>query len=452
MSNPELDKLLSIEQLNLLYKQSSVAFAATIAVLVFILLWVHELVDVFHQLLWVSAVIALNIYLLVWMAFVRRTTLNTDMNTDKANRFIFIYQIQSILHGFTWGTLPFILAELSTPEMKFFAYIVLCGMAAGAIGTTAMIYRIYLSFMLPMMLPVILAQLFLQEYFTLFSLNTLQLLIIFVVSLIVLAHTHYESIKQSIILMIENKQLLKNTTRSYKKAQAASQAKSRFLANMSHELRTPLNAVIGYSEIIYDNANDKDFDSIPKDAVKITHAGKHLLALINNVLDLSKIESGKMDLYIENINIDELLHEVEASIETVISKNKNRFTFNIADKLSYIKSDKTKLSQILINIIGNAAKFTDHGEISITAQETDNNIQLDISDTGIGMTEKQLEDLSTPFTQADISTTRKYGGTGLGMALTEHLAKILGIVMEIKSESNKGTHFKLTIPLDYMPA
>jgi len=452
MLNPELDKQFSIEQLGLLYKQSTAAFAATIAVLSYILFWIHDLVNIFNQVIWVSAVITLNLYLLVWMYFVRRTTLKADMNTDKANRFIFIYQIQSILHGFTWGTLPFMLAGLTSPEMKFFAYIVLCGMAAGAIGTTAMIYRIYLSFMLPMMLPVILTQLFLHEYFKLFSVTTLQLLIIFVISLIVLAHTHYQSIKQSIILMLENKQLLRNTTRSYKKAQAASQAKSSFLAHMSHELRTPLNAVIGYSEIIYDNANDKDFESIPKDAKKITQAGKHLLALINNVLDLSKIESGKMDVYIENINIDDLLHEVEASIETAISKNKNIFIFEIADNISHIKSDKTKLSQILINIIGNAAKFTDHGEVAITVQETNDSLQLSISDTGIGMTEKQLKDLNTPFTQADISTTRKHGGTGLGMALTEHLTKILGITMEVKSEPNKGTHFKLTIPLNYKHA
>lgn len=452
MSKQELEQQFAIEQLNLLYQQSTAAFAATIAVLVFILFWIHSLVDVFNQILWFSAVIVLNIYLLIWMYFVRRANLNAGITSDKAKRFIFTYQIQSILHGATWGTLPFMLADLTSPEMKFFAYIVLCGMAAGAIGTTAMIYRIYLSFMLPMMLPVIFTRLFFQEYFNLFSLNTLELLIIFVVSLIVLAHTHYKSIKQSITLMFENKQLLKNTTRAYKKSQAASEAKSNFLAHMSHELRTPLNAVIGYSEIIYENAKDNEFKSIPKDAKKITQAGKHLLSLISNVLDLSKIESGKMDVYIEDININDLLHEVEASIETVISKNKNTVVFEVADNINTIKSDKTKLSQILINIIGNAAKFTDHGDVVIEVTPQDDHIKLIIADTGIGMTQKQLDDLSTPFTQADISTTRKYGGTGLGMTLTEHLTKILGIVMEIKSEPNKGTRFELTIPLNYKAA
>ena len=452
MSKRELDLQFATEQLNLLYQQSAAAFAATIAVVIFILFWIHNLVDVFSQILWVSTIVILNIYLLIWMYFVRRAKLNKEITPTKAKQFIFIYQIQSVLHGTAWGILPFMLANLTTPEMKFFAYIVLCGMAAGAIGTTAMIYRIYLSFMLPMMLPVILAQLFFREYFNLFSLNTLELLIIFVISLIILAHTHYESIKQSITLMYENKQLLKNTTRAYQKSQAASEAKSNFLAHMSHELRTPLNAVIGYSEIINENAKDNEFESIPKDAEKITQAGKHLLSLISNVLDLSKIESGKMDVYIEDIDIYDLLNEVEASIETVISQNKNRFIFEVADNINQIKSDKTKLSQILINILGNAAKFTEHGEVSIKIIPQQNNLKLTITDTGIGMTQKQLDDLSTPFTQADVSTTRKYGGTGLGMALTEHLTKILGIEMEIKSEPDKGTRFELTIPYEYKPA
>lgn len=453
MSNveTEFNKQIPIEQLSLLYKQSFAAFAATIAVLLYILFWIHDLVDILPLYLWVAAVGVLNVYLLIWIYFVRQATIDNNIDTIKAKRFIVIYQIQSVLHGSSWGTLPFLLIELTTPEMKFFAYVVLCGMAAGAIGTTAMIYRIYLSFMLPMMLPVILSQLFFADTTNLFSLNTLQLLIIFVVSLIILAHTHYDSVKRSIRLMVENKALLKDATEAYEHSEAASIAKSSFLANMSHELRTPLNAIIGYSEMIHDTAKDNHYALIPDDANKITKAGKHLLSLINNVLDLSKIESGNIDVYIEDVNMFVLLNEIKATTQTLIARNKNNLIFDVPENVGSIKSDGTKLRQILLNIIGNSAKFTDHGDITIKVEVTSDSLNLSISDTGIGMNEEQLKKLTLPFMQADISTTRKYGGTGLGMSLTEHLAEILGIEIKVKSIPNEGTCFNLTIPLIYKP-
>jgi len=451
MSNlkPEAKDSLPVEQLALLYKQSLAAFVATLAVLSFILFWAHDLVDGNVLSLWTGAILVMNVYLLIWMYYVRH---DSQIDTIKAKHFINIYQIQSILHGFSWGFFPFLLIEITAPDMKFFSYVVLCGMAAGAIATTAMIYRIYLSFMLPMMLPVILIQLFFGDVFNLFSITTLQLLIIFVISLIILAHSHNESILRSITLHIENEYLLKEATDSYKKAEAANSAKSSFLANMSHELRTPLNAVIGYSEMIADCAEDNDFKSVPKDAKKITIAGKHLLALINNVLDLSKIESGKMDVYIEEINIYHLLFGIKATTEALVSRNKNTFIFDVPENIDTVKSDSTKLRQILLNIIGNAAKFTSSGEVAIKVTADTDNLIILISDTGIGMTEQQLNDLTTPFTQADISTTREYGGTGLGMSLTENLAELLGITMAVKSTPDQGTRFELTIPLEYHPS
>lgn len=445
----ELENQLPIEQLALLHKQSFTAFAATIAVLLYILYWIHDSVDGHLLSLWVGAIIVLNIYLLFWIYFVHKAIVNARLDTNKAKRFILIYQLQSLLHGSSWGVLPFLLIEVQTPEMKFFAYIILCGLAAGAIGTTAMIFRIYLSFMLSMMLPTIFSQFLLADNFSLFSQNTLGVLTIFVISLIVLAHSHYDSIKRSITLMVENGQLLTDVTEAFSKTATASQAKSNFLANMSHELRTPLNAVIGYSEIISDSAKDHDFDSIPKDAKKITKAGKHLLALINNVLDLSKIESGKMDVFIEDVNLYQLLIDTSATTNSLLTKNKNTLNFDVPDDLPIIKSDSTKLRQILLNILSNAAKFTSNGVVTIKALSFPDNIEVTISDTGIGMTEKQLQDLTTPFTQADISTTRNYGGTGLGMNLTEHLTKLLEIEMKASSILDKGTTFMLVIPLTY---
>ena len=445
----ELKDQLPIEQLTLLYKQSFSAFAATIAVVLYILYWIHNSIDTYALSLWVGTVLLLNTYLLTWMYFVHQANIKSKLNTLRAKRFIFIYQIQAVLHGSTWGCLPFLLIESSSPEVKFFAYIVLCGMAAGAIGTTAIIYRIYLSFMLPMMLPAIFSQILLTDSFSLFSQDTLGALVIFVITITVLAHIYYESIVRSISLMVENKKLLRDTTQALEKADAANIAKSNFLANMSHELRTPLNAIIGYSEIIYDDAHDENFNGISKDANKITLAGKHLLSLINNVLDLSKIESGKMEVFIEDINIEYFLTEIKESIETLISKNKNTFIFDFPEGIKIIKSDSTKLRQILYNIIGNAAKFTSNGEVVVKTTTQTNNIIITISDTGIGMSEDQLNDLSSRFTQADISTTRRYGGTGLGMNLTKHLTDLLKIKLTVKSIPDKGTSFELVIPLNY---
>ena len=448
----DINQQLPIEQLVLLRQQSAAAFIATIAVLFYLIFKIHSFIEPTALNIWIGSVIALNIYLLVWLYIVQRASNKNNFNIQKAKIFIRIYQVQAVLHGATWGYLPFLLIELTSPDIQFFAYIVLCGMAAGAIGTTAMIYRIYLSFMLPMMLPVIFTQLFFNNNYFLFSQNTLEMLIIFVISLVVLSHTHYKHIKRSIELMVENKNLLVDVTDALKKEEAANKAKSDFLANMSHELRTPLNAIIGYSEIIYDDANDKNLKEILADANKITASGQHLLLLINDVLDLSKVEAGKMEVFIEEINIYQFLNEVKESIETLIEKNKNNFIFDIPDNFITIRSDSTKLRQILYNIIGNAAKFTSHGQVVVKTTSTENNIIISISDTGIGMTNEQLADLSSRFTQADKSTTRKYGGTGLGMNLTKHLTDLLKIELTVKSVPDKGTSFELSIPMNYQTA
>lgn len=441
----EIEKQFPIEQLALLLKQSYSAFAATMAVVGFIIFKVHDSIDTFWLSSWVLTVVVINIYLLIWIYLVHHRTITTI----SAKRFIWAYQIEAVLHGASWGMLPFLFAEQASIDMQFFAYIVLCGMAAGAIGSTGMIYRIYLSFMLPMMLPAMTAQMFYGDIVKLFGSNTLEVLFIFVVSLIILAHTHYDSIKSSIIFKVENKKLLADATAATEKAEAASQAKSRFLANMSHELRTPLNAVIGYSELIYENSEDNYFDTLAEDAKKITNSGKHLLSLINNILDLTKIESGKMDVFVESIDTNTLLNDIHATMEKLVLKNNNNFIFDVPENIGLLETDITKLRQILLNIIGNAAKFTSDGEVKIQVIPSAYTLTIIISDTGIGMSEEQLKELTTPFMQADISTTKQYGGTGLGMSLTEYLTKLIGVTLKVKSSPGTGTTFTLTIPFIY---
>ena len=206
-------------------------------------------------------------------------------------------------------------------------------------------------------------------------------------------------------------------------AEQANRAKSAFLANMSHELRTPLNAIIGYSEMLEEEVQDTEKISNVRDLQKIQAAGKHLLALINDVLDLSKIEAGKMQLHIESFDIAEMIEEMATTLKPAIAKNANTFHLQIPENIGAMGGDATKVRQILLNLLSNACKFTDHGTVSLDVDRlttaSQDWIRFRVSDTGIGISAEQQENLFQEFTQADISISRKYGGTGLGLAIRD---------------------------------
>ena len=231
-------------------------------------------------------------------------------------------------------------------------------------------------------------------------------------------------------------------------ADAANRSKSLFLANMSHELRTPLNAIIGYSELLVEEAQDAGDETAVPDLQKIHGAGKHLLGLINEVLDLSKVEAGKMELYLEDAELAPLLQEVIDTVRPLADRNGNRLLLE-ADAPGAMHTDVTKLRQMLFNLLGNAAKFTEKGEITLRARREDADgrawLVFEVEDTGIGMTPEQQEGLFQPFSQADASTTRKYGGTGLGLALSRHFARMLGGDIALRSASGVGTTFTIRI-------
>jgi signal transduction histidine kinase/CheY-like chemotaxis protein len=230
----------------------------------------------------------------------------------------------------------------------------------------------------------------------------------------------------------------------------ASKAKSDFLASMSHELRTPLNAIIGYSEILLEESSDDLPPELVPDLEKIRGAGKHLLGLINDILDLSKIEAGKMDLFVESIDVEVLLADVSATVQPLMAKNGNVFETSFGPDLGIAQSDQTKMRQILLNLLSNAAKFTKQGRITLAARRMqtgdDERIEFEVSDTGIGMTADQIAKLYSAFSQADASTTRNYGGTGLGLALTKHFCVMLGGDVSVRSELGKGSTFVVTLP------
>jgi signal transduction histidine kinase len=238
-------------------------------------------------------------------------------------------------------------------------------------------------------------------------------------------------------------------------AEAANTAKSQFLANMSHELRTPMNAILGYAEILIEDAEDTEQQDTIPDLEKILGAGKHLLALINDVLDLSKIEAGKMELYCEDFELRPLIEETAATVESLVAKNGNRLELELSDDLGGMHADLTKVRQSLFNLLSNASKFTTEGTISLAAQrqahEGKDWFVLRVADTGIGVRPERLAAVFEEFSQADVSTTREYGGTGLGLPITKRFCEMMGGRIDAESEVGKGTTFTIHLPARVEP-
>jgi PAS domain S-box-containing protein len=236
-------------------------------------------------------------------------------------------------------------------------------------------------------------------------------------------------------------------------AESANQAKSSFLANMSHELRTPLNAIIGYSELLMEDAEDLGHEEFVTDLHKIQSAGRHLLALINDVLDLSKIEAGKTELFLEAFDVTAMIEDVAVTIHPLVEKNNNRLEISIAPDVTSLYADLTKVRQTLFNLLSNASKFSENGLISLNVQRHSPGTQYDqtmltfqIADTGIGMSPEQMERLFQPFSQADASTTRKYGGTGLGLTITKRFCELMGGTITVQSRPGQGSIFTVWLP------
>ncbi|MFV9502996.1 MAG: ATP-binding protein [Oscillochloridaceae bacterium umkhey_bin13] len=230
-------------------------------------------------------------------------------------------------------------------------------------------------------------------------------------------------------------------------AEAASRAKSSFLANMSHELRTPLNAIIGYAELIEEDLSSLGEQGLGADVAKINNSGRHLLGLINDILDISKIEAGKMELHLETFSVDTLLDSVVTTVAPLVARGGNRLVVERGQRLGLIHTDQTRLRQVLINLLANAAKFTSEGVVILRAERlTADQFSFAISDTGIGIDPALHEQIFQAFSQADASTTRKYGGSGLGLAISRHFCRMMGGDIVLMSQPGQGSTFTVNLP------
>jgi len=261
--------------------------------------------------------------------------------------------------------------------------------------------------------------------------------------------------KQKEMLEIQNQTLSDinlNLRASKRESDQASQAKSLFLANMSHELRTPMNAILGYSEMLIEDMKLNQQEDYCEDLYKINQAGQHLLNLINNVLDFSKIEAGKMSIHYENINLNELIMNVNSTIDPLMKQNNNQFQIECKHENLLLRTDGTKLQQVLLNLLGNAAKFTQKGNIILRIEKIRQLehewLLFQVEDNGIGMDSQQQAKIFGSFVQASLSTPSQYGGTGLGLSISKQISQLLGGKLSVESQLGMGSTFSLQLPVD----
>jgi signal transduction histidine kinase len=371
--------------------------------------------------------------------------------------------------GLSWGSFAIVAAVWGSPNALPYAIAIIGGVSSGAVSLSSSLLWGSISYLTwPVGLLVVCCFWMGGQFFIFAGI----LLIVYFGLMIMQARNVEEAICRGIEHQILNADLVKHLQRetkatraanieleaarqraelAHQEAEVANQTKSAFLANMSHELRTPLNAIIGYSEMLIEEmTEDKADDVAVADLGKIKSAGKHLLGLINDVLDLSKIEAGKVELDYSVIDVRQLMDQVCSTTQHLMSANKNQLVLNMAENFGTIESDVTRLRQVLFNMMSNAAKFTHDGVITLEVLRTRNSsnvesLMVHITDTGIGMSAEQIAKLFQPFVQADSATTRKYGGTGLGLVISRRLCQMMGGDVSLQSELGRGSCFTVAV-------
>jgi signal transduction histidine kinase len=251
------------------------------------------------------------------------------------------------------------------------------------------------------------------------------------------------------VIAIENVRLFQEIQEKNELLEAANRHKSQFLANVSHELRTPLNSIIGFTRIVLRRTEGKIENLQKENLQKVLVSSDHLLKLINELLDLAKIEAGRMEVFAETFKLDEVLRVATTTVEPLLRNGNVKLVTEIAPDIPTLKTDRDKLKQCVLNLLSNAVKFTEKGEIKVAAWRENGSLKLTVSDSGIGMNEEALKYIFDEFRQADMSSTRRYGGTGLGLAIVKKYINLMGGDIGVESTAGKGSKFTITLPMEF---
>lgn len=452
MTNNNTDKISDsvylTEQLSQLARQTPNVLISTLLVLGFVVYVIRDLLEPAQLLLWSCLILATNLYLFIWNRYYQH--LGAE---NTAYPFLYTYQLQAIAQGLLWGCLPFMLIEAKTAELQFLAYYVICGMGAGAIATTGMIYRIYLSFMLPMLLPIILYQIIGQNN-AMFDDGGLGILIIFVVAMLSLSYAHYESIMRGIRLMFENDVLLDDLRQAYRRAEKANKAKTDFLSNMSHELRTPLNAIMGFSSLLITFSKSKRPEKTREFANNINEAGKHLSALINQVLDLTSIETGDTRINLNALSLQSVMQECIQLLSPMAENHQVKLICenkSCNEEHQYVLADELRLRQVLINLISNAIKYNvKSGTVTVRCVFQNNSVMVEVIDTGLGIAREDQSSIFHPFSRAHLDTHVE--GSGIGLAVTKKNLTLMNSKICFHSRYGEGSRFWFFLPASDAPS